>query len=81
MFGLKLRGEANPSVVTRKSSLNACMYLSGVVHWSASLLFLLPSLALLVHLFSKRAMAVGKSAGRVVHIGHGLLDALIFPAH
>ena len=39
MFGLKLRGEANLSVVTLKPSLNACMYLSGVVHWFASLLF------------------------------------------
>ena len=37
------------------------MYLSRVVHWFASLLFWLPSLVLLVYLFSKRAMAVRKS--------------------
>ncbi len=61
MFGLKLRGEANLSVVTLKPFLNACMYLSGVVHWFASLLFLFPSLALLVYLFSKRATAIEKS--------------------
>ena len=60
-FGLKFRGEANLSVVTLEPSLNDCMYLSGVVHWFASLLLLLPSLALLVCLFSRRAMAVGKS--------------------
>ena len=61
MFGLKFKGEANLSVVTLKPSLNACMYLSGVVHWFASLLVLHPSLALSVYLFSRRAMAVGKS--------------------
>ena len=42
MFGLKFQGEANLSVVMLKPSLNACVYLSGVVHWFASLLFLLP---------------------------------------
>ena len=61
MFELKFKGGANLSVVALKPSLNACMYLSGVVHWFASLLFLHPSLALLVYLFTSRAMAVGKS--------------------
>ncbi len=46
MFGLKFRGEANVSVVMLKPFLNACMYLSGVVHWCASLLLLLPSVGL-----------------------------------
>ena len=61
MFGLKFSGEATLSVVTLKPFLNACMYLSGVVHWFASLLLLLPSGGLLVYLFNRRAMAVGKS--------------------
>ncbi len=61
MFGLKFRGEANLSVLTLKPSLNACMYLPEVVHWSATLLLLLPSVGLLVYLFNRHAMAVGKS--------------------
>ena len=61
MFGLKFRGEADLSVFTLRPSLNACMYLSGVVHWFASFLHLLPPVALLVYWFNRRAMAVGKS--------------------
>jgi len=40
----------------------ACMYLSGVVHWFASLLVLLPSVGLLVYLSNRHAMAIGKSS-------------------
>ena len=61
MLGLKLNGEASLSVVTLRPSLIACMYLSGVVHWFASLLLLLPSVALLMYWFNRCAMAVGKS--------------------
>ena len=39
MFSLKFEREVSLSVVT----LNACMYLSGIVHWFAILLLLLPS--------------------------------------
>jgi len=41
--------------------LNACIYLSGVVHWCASLLLLLPSVGFKGVFANRRAMAVTKS--------------------
>ncbi len=60
MFGLKFKGEANLSVVMLKPSLNACIYLSGVVHWFASLPQSISLAAALQHISRQVRLYVGK---------------------